>query len=251
MGWKQFFDVFAPHYMDEVFTRNTVAEVDFLEEVLGIVPGASVLDVGCGTGRHSVELARRGYRVTGVDISQGMLREAALAAEQAGVHVELVCQDAREIKLGRQFDACICLCEGSFGLLSSGEDPAEHGIAILRGIAASLVPGGRFVLTALNALRNIRAYSDDDVAQGKFDNLTLCEAHLLSDAVSHRADVALPEEVASATVLEKGFTAMELTLMLQIAGLKVENVWGGTAGSWGRRPLLMDEIELMVVARLD
>ena len=127
MGWKQFFDVFAPHYMDEVFTRNTVAEVDFLEEVLGIAPGASVLDVGCGTGRHSVELARRGYRVTGVDISQGMLREAALAAEQAGVHVELVCQDAREIKLGRQFDACICLCEGSFGLLSSGEDPPAGG----------------------------------------------------------------------------------------------------------------------------
>ena len=49
MGWKQFFDVFAPHYVDEVFTRNTVAEVDFLEEVLGLLPGASVVDVGCGT----------------------------------------------------------------------------------------------------------------------------------------------------------------------------------------------------------
>lgn len=234
MGWKQFFDVFAPHYVDEVFTRNTVAEVDFLEEVLGLLPGASVVDVGCGTGRHSVELARRGYRVTGADISQGMLRE-----------------DARELKLGRQFDACICLCEGSLGLLNADEDPLEHDIAILRGIAASLVPGGKFVLTALNALGKIRAYSDEDVARGKFNNLTLCEASLLSAAVSHRADVVLPEEIASATVMEKGFTAMELTLMLQIAGLRVENVWGGTAGSWGKRPLLMDEIELMVVARLD
>jgi SAM-dependent methyltransferase len=251
MGWKQFFDVFAPHYVDEVFTRNTVAEVDFLEEVLGLLPGASVVDVGCGTGRHSVELARRGYRVTGADISQGMLREAAHAAKQAGVHVEFICQDARELKLGRQFDACICLCEGSLGLLNADEDPLEHDIAILRGIAASLVPGGKFVLTALNALRKIRAYSDKDVARGKFNNLTLCEASLLSAAVSHRADVVLPEEIASATVMEKGFTAMELTLMLQIAGLRVENVWGGTAGSWGKRPLLMDEIELMVVARLD
>jgi len=51
--------------------------------------------------------------------------------------------------------------------------------------------------------------------------------------------------------MERGSTAMELTLMLQIAGFRVENVWGGTAGSWGKRPLLMDEIELMVVARLD
>jgi len=180
-----------------------------------------------------------------------MLREAAHAAKQAGVHVEFICQDARELKLGRQFDACICLCEGSFGLLNADEDPLEHDIAILRGIAASLVPGGKFVLTALNALRKIRAYSDEDVARGKFNNLTLCEASLLSAAVSHRADVVLPEEIASATVMEKGFTAMELTLMLQIAGFRVENVWGGTAGSWGKRPLLMDEIELMVVARLE
>jgi len=51
--------------------------------------------------------------------------------------------------------------------------------------------------------------------------------------------------------MERGSTAMELTLMLQIAGFRVENVWGVTAGGWGRRPLLMDEIELMVVARLD
>lgn len=51
--------------------------------------------------------------------------------------------------------------------------------------------------------------------------------------------------------MENGFTAMEPTLMLQIAGFRVENVWGGTADSWGKRPLLTDEIELMVVARLD
>ncbi len=44
---------------------------------------------------------------------------------------------------------------------------------------------------------------------------------------------------------------MELTLMLQLTGFRVDDVWGGTAGSWGRRPLLMDEIELMVAARLD
>jgi hypothetical protein len=149
------------------------------------------------------------------------------------------------------FDACICLCEGSFSLLNADDDPTEHDIAILRGIAASLVPGGRFVLTALNAPRKIPAFSDEDVARGKFDNLTLCEASLLGAAVSHRAGVVLPEEVASATVMEKGFTAMELTLMLQVAGFRVENVWGGTAGSWGKRPLLMDEIELMVLARLD
>ncbi len=55
--------------MDEPFTRNTCAEVDFLVNVMELELGASVLDVGCGTGRHSIELARRGYKVTGVDMS--------------------------------------------------------------------------------------------------------------------------------------------------------------------------------------
>ncbi|HVB74545.1 MAG TPA: hypothetical protein VNE38_13400, partial [Ktedonobacteraceae bacterium] len=61
--WEAFFDNHAPHYMQNVFTRNTLAEVDFLLEVLSIAAGASILDMGCGTGRHAIELARRGYRV--------------------------------------------------------------------------------------------------------------------------------------------------------------------------------------------
>ena len=55
--------------MDNSFTKNTVAEVDFVLEELSLPPGSRILDVGCGTGRHAVELARRGYQITGVDIS--------------------------------------------------------------------------------------------------------------------------------------------------------------------------------------
>lgn len=79
--WEDFFDAHAPIYMDNVFTKNTLAEVDFLTEELALPPGGSILDVGCGTGRHSIELARRGYCVTGLDLSREMLAQAAAAGE--------------------------------------------------------------------------------------------------------------------------------------------------------------------------
>jgi SAM-dependent methyltransferase len=237
--------------MGEPFTRNTLAEVDFLIDVLELEPEASVLDVGCGTGRHGIELARRGYKVTGVDISEGMLKEAARRAEQTGVHVKWIQQDATKLELDSCYDSCICLCEGAFGLLNTGEDAVTRDISILRGIASVLIPGRPFLLTALNALRTIRLYDDDDVASGRFDNITLCQAHSVGSIISDDIRRELPETISSTIIREKAFTAMELTLMLRIAGFSVEHIWGGTAGNWGSRPLLMDEIELMVLARLD
>ncbi len=249
--WKSFFDIYAPYYMDEPFTLNTCREVDFIIEIMALEPGASVLDVGCGVGRHSVELANRGYQVTGVDISEGMLHEAARRAEQARVDVKWLRQDATELKLDRTYDACICLCEGAFGLLNSGENAADRDISILRGIASALAPKGPFLLTALNALRTIRMYSDDDVAAGRFDNIALCQIHPIGSFIADDIRNELPENILSSVIREKAFTPMELTLMLNITGFSVEHIWGGTAGNWGRRPLLMDEIELMVMARLD
>ena len=74
--WETFFDGHAPHYSEEPFTRNTAAEIEFLVAELKLAEGASILDIGCGIGRHAVPPAQRGYRVTGVDVSQGMLAQA-------------------------------------------------------------------------------------------------------------------------------------------------------------------------------
>ena len=69
-SWEAFFAAHAEFYDENVFVKNTFAEVDFLIEVLDLPPGGLVLDVGCGTGRHSIELAKRGYAVTGLDLSK-------------------------------------------------------------------------------------------------------------------------------------------------------------------------------------
>jgi len=237
--WERFFDGHAPQYMDNIFVAATTEEVDFIEELFRPAAGARVLDLGCGTGRHAVELARRGYAVTGVDLSAGMLAEAAQATEEAGVVVELVKADATAFRAEEPFDLAVCLCEGSFGLLGAGDDPVEHPLAVLRTIAAALAPDGRFLLTALNALRPARLHGPEEVLAGRYDPLDLCE------------HVAMPIDEgggeSAVQVRERSFVGPELRLLCRAAGLSVDDLWGGTAGEWGRRPLQLDEYEIMVV----
>jgi cyclopropane fatty-acyl-phospholipid synthase-like methyltransferase len=240
-NWQRFFDGFAPQYMGECFVTNTVAEVDFVLEETGIAPGSRVLDVGCGTGRHAVELAKRGYRVTGVDISPGMLAEARKTAEEAGVQVELVQSDAAAYRSEPVFDAAICLCEGAFGLLGDADDACDRDLAILQAVRAALKPGAAFVLTTLNGLRMVRAKTPEEVAAGAFDPLTMTSRTAI--------DWETPEGKRSIELRERGYVPTELRLMARLAGFEVVYLGGGTAGNWGRRPLDLDEMEVMLVAR--
>jgi cyclopropane fatty-acyl-phospholipid synthase-like methyltransferase len=238
--WKEFFDAHAPHYLENVFTKNTLEEVAFLIRALHLSGGERILDMGCGTGRHVVELARRGYRVTGVDLSSGMLVEAQKAARAAAVEVEWIQADATAFAAPERFDAAICLCEGAFGLLGPDDDPLGHDLAILENIHASLMPGGRFLLTALNGYRFIRQFNDEDIAQGNFDALSMVEISTI--------EVQTPDGLITMKSRERGHLPTELRRLFAQTGFDIEHMGGGTAGNWGIRPLELDEMELMVIA---
>ncbi len=239
--WERYFDAHAPCYMQNVFTRDTIAEVDFLVGELGLTSGSAVLDVGCGTGRHSIELAKRGFTMTGVDLSRGMLEQARTAALEASVDIEWVRADVSEALPAGPYDAALCLCEGAFGLLGELDDPNDHESRILRNINRVLRPNSLFVLTASNGMALMRRFTDEDVLNGRFDPDTSVEAYELEyDTPSGKRTIA---------VRERGFTPGELALLLRAAGFDVENIWGGTAGKWGRRKVELDEIEIMIVGR--
>lgn len=239
-AWEVFFDGHAPQYMNNPFTRDTLTEVAFLLELFQLPQNSAILDVGCGTGRHAIELAKRGYSVTGVDLSSGMLALAEQAAREAGVKVTWLHADASRFRASRLFDAAICLCQGAFCLLSLEDDPQEHDRAILASIYAALKPGDRFVLTALNGLAKIRQLKQEDVASGRFDPLTLIETSTV--------ECETPEGKRSLQVRERGYLPQELAGLLEQAGFEVEHLWGGTAGRWGRRTVELDEIEVMAVS---
>jgi cyclopropane fatty-acyl-phospholipid synthase-like methyltransferase len=237
-GWEEFFNGHAPVYERNQFTKNTEAEVEFLAKELGLGPGTSILDVGCGTGRHSIGLALRGCRVTGLDLSAGMLEQAARNAEKAGVSVSWIRSNAASFSFTQSFDAAVCLCEGAFGLLSSGDDPNGQPLAILKNISAALKPGGKCIFTVLNGFKTARQYTQADVESGIFDPMTLTE----------RSDCAPVGTTGVTSLRERAFVPTELKLLFSMAGLEVEAMWGGTAGRWGRRSLELDEFEIMVKA---
>ncbi len=237
--WEKFFDAHAPIYEENDFTKNTVREVDFLLEELRLPMGALILDVGCGSGRHCIELTRRGFGMTGLDLSSEMLARAQDAADKAGVNVEWILADATNFSFSSKYDAAICLCEGAFGLLCRQDDPIEQPLAILRNISRSLKSQATAVFTVLNATAMLRRYQNKDVAEGRFDPLTMVEA----------SEYPPQEGMPAVSVRERAFVPTELILLFRIAGMAVINIWGGTAGNWGRRPLDLDEIEIMVVAR--
>jgi len=239
--WAEFFNGHAPVYMDNSFTKNTVQEVDFVLQELSLPKHSHILDTGCGTGRHAIELAKRGYRVTGVDISSGMLAEAEKAAREAEVKITWVHADAARFSSTYLFDAGICLCEGAFGLLGKDDDPFEHDINILRNIGSVLKPGARLISTTLNGCRMIRQFSQEDVIKGQFNPVTMVE--------TSEMEYNTPEGQKSVLLRERGYVPTELVMLFRLAGLEVEHIGGGTAGNWGRRPLDLDEMEVMVIAR--
>jgi SAM-dependent methyltransferase len=236
--WERFFDAHAPIYDDNVFTKNTAREVDFLLEELLLPPGGAVLDVGCGTGRHAIELAKRGYVVTGLDLSSEMLARAAEKAKAEKVQVEWVRSNATQFVFPARYDAAVCLCEGAFGLLGQSDDPIDQPMSILCNISRSLKPQAKAVFTVLNGAALLRRHQNRDVAEGRFDPLSLVES----------SELAPREGLPEVTVRERAFVPTELLLLFRIAGMSVLNTWGGTAGNWGRRSLDLDEIEIMVVA---
>jgi ubiquinone/menaquinone biosynthesis C-methylase UbiE len=239
--WQKFFDGHAPVYMDNSFTKNTVEEVDFVLEELKLKPGSWILDIGCGTGRHAIELAKRGYRITGIDLSAGMLKEAEKAAKKAKVKVEWVHADATRFKSDKLFDAALCLCEGAFGLLGMEDDPIEHDLTILKNINAVLKPRAKLILTALNACKMIRRYAQKDIEDGRFDPSAMVEIHPV--------EYETPDGKKSVMVKERGFVPTELGMLFRQAGFEVEHIWGGTAGNWGKRKINLDEFEIMVIGR--
>lgn len=219
-------------YLRYTFTRGTDQEAKFLLDVLDLEPGARVLDVGCGPGRHVVALARAGLNVTGVDVSQRFLDIAAQAARDAGVGASLFQVDARSMPFEDEFDAVISICQGGFGLMGN-----DDGL-VLRRIAEAVKPEGRVLLTAFNAYYSVR----NQLEQATFD----ADTGIVHESAPIRDETGAEERMDLWTGV---YTPRELRLLAIGVGLVPEHVWGVEPGDFARRPADIDRPEFMLVAR--
>ncbi len=247
-GRDHWFEDLADHlgsaYDRYAHTKGTVQEADHVVAALGLRPGERVLDVGCGTGRHAHELARRGIQVHGIDISQRFIDLATAAtapsderkARNGAVRSSLVTferVDARSMTFDDEFDAVICLCQGAFGMMTADGDDA----AVVAGMARALRTGGRLALSAFNAYFAVK-YHDD----AEFD---------ASSGVSHEVTEIRSETgaVRSADLWTGCYTPRELRLLLGAHGFSVDSISSVEPGRYGSHAATTESPEFLVIAR--
>jgi SAM-dependent methyltransferase len=224
-------------YLRYSFTKGTEQEVGFLVDSLGLAPGARILDVGCGPGRHALALGRRGFDVVGVDISE---RFIALARQNTpeGVPVTFERADARALAYDSEFDAVISLCQGAFGLSGgTGAASLDPDRAVLDGMARALRPDGQLALSAFSAYFQVRFLGEADTfdAEGGVNH-----EHT---AVRNEDGVEMPADLWTTC-----FTPRELRLLAEAAGLRPDHVWSVTPGDYAARPPDIDHPEFLLLA---
>ena len=146
--YEELFDNYGNQYDKESFTQGTICECNFIEKELNYDKSLKIIDIGCGTGRHSIELVKRGYSVMGIDLSESQLKKAREKAQINNLKIDFLQHDARNLPFENQFDIAIMLCEGGVPLMETDEMNFE----ILKNVTKSLKSSAKFIFTTLNGL---------------------------------------------------------------------------------------------------
>jgi SAM-dependent methyltransferase len=141
-------DAFDAASAEMAWTDRTGPEVDRVAKILQPRGDERVLDLACGSGRHSLELRRRGYEVVGADISSDLIEIARRDADEAGLEVDFVQSDLRDLDFDGEFDLVLNLNDGAIGYLESDEENRRTFEVISR----ALRPGGRNLIQLPNIL---------------------------------------------------------------------------------------------------
>jgi 2-polyprenyl-3-methyl-5-hydroxy-6-metoxy-1,4-benzoquinol methylase len=247
--YEELFENYAKTYEKESFTQGTFGECDFIEQELNYDKSLKVLDVGCGTGRHSIELTKRGYSVTGVDLSESQLALAREKAAKENITISFQKHDARDLPFNKEFDAAIMLCEGGFPLMETDEMNFE----ILKSVTKSLKDKSIFIFTTLNGLFPlyhsvekfcaVTSIGDNTTYRSNtFDFMTFRD-HNITEIVDDSGNKKTLE------CSERYYVPSEITWLLKSLGYKKIDIFGAKLGAFSRNDkLTTEDFEMLVIA---
>jgi len=219
--------IFDSFYLEEVkeitSAQRTKKEVDFIEKILRLHQGARILDLACGVGRHSIELARRGNIVVGQDINSKFLKIAKKSAVQNKLAIKFVKADMRRVDFRNFFDSVLLLFN-SFGYFSNFNDHQE----VLNQVSSALKLGGKFVLD----IDNVQRYENNVKKEYKFSLSKRLSVKLISEydkknkilnqeRIRYRDDKKI--QVLRSHI--RLFSMPEIRVMLKRAGLNLTEVF--------------------------
>lgn len=206
------------------------AQVDGVERFLLLEPRARVLDLGCGRGSQTIELARRGYRVLGMDADEKTLAHGRTAARDEKVYVHFTKNDPRQIPYRGEFDAVLCL-SSSFGRLASERDDQRA----LESVLKSLKPGAKLLVDQLNKEWLMRHFEPNSWEQGSAKGEVILEQvsfNFEAGRLDSRRTIVGKD--GSRTPIQSSmrvYTLIELKALLARAGFRYLRSFGGFDGS--------------------
>jgi SAM-dependent methyltransferase len=215
--------------------------VEFISTELALPAGARILDLCCGPGRHSVELAQRGYEVVGLDINESYISLARQLAEQEGVQATFLTGDMRDIPFEGRFDAIINLGT-SFGFFDSDQENGR----VIKAVARALTPDGVFLLEMGNRDYYLKHFQPKDWRRLEDGRVTL----IRRDFDYQRSRIVVAFETTGSEQIERwshswrAYTLAEMVGMLEQAGLGLKVVYGG----WDLCPYSVDSSRMVLVS---
>ncbi len=247
--YKKLFKNYGHVYDNESFTKGTIGECDFFENEVDFNKNVKILDIGCGTGRHTIELCQRGYKVTGVDLSESMLERAKEKASEKNLKIDFQIQDARDLLFNQEFDLAIMVCEGAFPLMETD----EMNFQILSSASKALKKNGKLILTTLNGLfplfHSVKEFmdsssNDDNVTYTKntFDLMTFRDFNLtkVKDDIGNTIELECNERY---------YVPSEITWLLKSLGFVKIHIHGAKLGAFSRKDkLTTNDFEMLVIA---
>ncbi len=249
--YEKLFENYSEQYDKEVFTKGTKGECDFIEKEINYNKTLNIVDIGCGTGRHAIELTLRGYHVTGIDLSENQLKKARQKAEQLGLKIDFIKMDAREISFKRKFDLALMICEGAFPLMETD----EMNFQIIQGIANTLKPGSKLIMTTLNGLfpiyNSINEFHQQDNIDANGTATYLSDAFDLMTFRDYNATTFTDDEGVEHTIEcnERYYIPPEISWLLKSAGFEKVEIFGARLGAFSRNDKLsIRDFEMLIVA---